>query len=162
MPLLPFVRPSSVVLSLALVQLAFSAFYLPNGTDVSPIQQFAERCSFDPSNPLYNTVCHLKWKNPPGNDTRYSPTQDECMPNGLCQNRGYSSKPGDEHPPWTDYYRVYCADQTWKGCLDVCSTGVSFSLCADFRGEARQGWEPIGAGMQGIKLTKHREMRMAS
>lgn len=30
------------------------------------------------------------------------------------------------------------------------------------RGKAREGWGPSGAGMDGIKLTKHRKMRMKS
>lgn len=46
------------------------------------------------------------------------------MPNGLCQNRGFSSAPGQEAEPWTHFYRVYCANANWEGCLDVCRDGV--------------------------------------
>ncbi|KAH8722610.1 hypothetical protein GQ44DRAFT_729483 [Phaeosphaeriaceae sp. PMI808] len=34
-----------------------------------------------------------------------------------------STKPGDEAPPWTHFYRVYCTNKDWEGCLNVCNTG---------------------------------------
>lgn len=114
--------PCSVLL--ALCRLVISACYLPNGT--APNDPGIQQCSFDSTNPLYNTCCHTKWENAPGNDIKNGgPTKDECLPNGLCQNRGFSTKPGEEAPPWTHFYRVYCADQNWESCLSVCDTGVS-------------------------------------
>ncbi|KAF2792956.1 hypothetical protein K505DRAFT_418116 [Melanomma pulvis-pyrius CBS 109.77] len=102
---------------------AHSSCYLPNGT--SPDDKWTAPCSSDPSNPLHSTCCHTQWANPPGSDIKYGPTQDECMSNGLCQNRGSSSIPGAEQAPWTHFYRVQCTDKDFKGCLDVCSTGLN-------------------------------------
>jgi len=84
-------------------------------------------CSFDTTNSLHTTCCHTKWENPPGGDVRNGPTKDECLPNGLCRNRGMSTIAGREVAPWTHYYRVYCTNQDWSGCLPVCDTGVSGS-----------------------------------
>jgi hypothetical protein len=110
-----------------LIQPVHSTCYLPNGT--SPDDNYVQPCATDLSNPLSSTCCHTKWANPPGSDIKYGPTKDECMPNGLCQNRGSSSNVGEELPPWTHYYRVMCTEKDFKGCLDVCGTGVGAHLC---------------------------------
>ncbi|KAG9185286.1 hypothetical protein G6011_07830 [Alternaria panax] len=60
------------------------------------------------------------WLNPPGGDVKNGPTADECLPNGLCQNRGFSSVQGQEVPEWTHFYRVNCANKNWEGCVNVC------------------------------------------
>lgn len=96
--------------------------YLPNGT--SHDDEGTQACSFDATNPLYATCCHGRWPNPSGNDTKYGPTKDTCLPNGLCKNKGYSTIEGDSWPPWTHYYRVYCLNKDWSDCLSVCDTGV--------------------------------------
>ncbi|KAF2119766.1 hypothetical protein BDV96DRAFT_353030 [Lophiotrema nucula] len=111
----------SVFLITIFITFTFATAYLPNGT-LSDDQGSAP-CSTDPTNPLRNTYCHTNWDNPPGGDLIHGSTADECMPNGLCQNRGVSTKSGEEQPPWTRYYRVYCGTATWEGCLEVCSTG---------------------------------------
>ncbi|KAH6870718.1 hypothetical protein BKA58DRAFT_440257 [Alternaria rosae] len=95
--------------------------FLPNGT--AHQDEGTSRCSSISSSPLYNTCCQTQWPNPPGGDVINGPTADECMPNGLCQNRGFSSAPGQEAEPWTHFYRVYCANANWEGCLDVCRDG---------------------------------------
>lgn len=38
-----------------------------------------------------------------------------------------STKEGVEMPPWTHFYRVYCAREDGVGCVGVCDTGVSQS-----------------------------------
>lgn len=96
--------------------------FLPNGT--AHQDEGTSRCSSISGSPLYNTCCQTQWPNPPGGDVINGPTADECMPNGLCQNRGFSSAPGQEAEPWTHFYRVYCANANWEGCLDVCRDGV--------------------------------------
>ncbi|KAH7380211.1 hypothetical protein DE146DRAFT_288033 [Phaeosphaeria sp. MPI-PUGE-AT-0046c] len=108
---------------LALCHLVRSTCFLPNGTANPSLG--AAPCSSDPSNPLSAVCCNTKWSNPPGGDLKFGQPQDECLPNGLCQNRGMSTKQGDEMPPWTHFYRVYCANEGGEGCVGVCDTGVS-------------------------------------
>ncbi|KAI4657883.1 uncharacterized protein J4E78_006272 [Alternaria triticimaculans] len=86
--------------------------FLPNGT--AHQDEGTSRCSSISGSPLYNTCCQTQWPNPPGGDVINGPTADECMPNGLCQNRGFSSAPGQEAEPWTHFYRVYCANANWE------------------------------------------------
>jgi hypothetical protein len=111
-----------LVLLLSSLPSSLATCYLPNGTVHQ--DEGTSRCSSISSSPLYNTCCQTGWPNPPGGDVKNGPTADECMPNGLCQNRGFSSVPGTESDPWTHYYRVYCANANWEGCLDVCRDGV--------------------------------------
>jgi hypothetical protein len=110
-----------------LVPLLFSittltACFLPNGTQsTSPA---AQPCSFNTSDPLASTCCNTGWDNPPGGDLLFGQPRDECLPNGLCQNRGMSTIPGKEAATWTHYYRVYCTNKTGEGCVGVCDPGV--------------------------------------
>ncbi|KAH7355963.1 hypothetical protein BKA66DRAFT_553302 [Pyrenochaeta sp. MPI-SDFR-AT-0127] len=112
-----------ILLITTLVPLSASSCFYPNGTEATD-QPYAKRYSSDPSKPLYSVCCHTEWANPPGNNIIYGSTADECMPNGLCRNRGKSTKPGDLRDPWTDYWRVYCANEDWSGCLNVCTSGA--------------------------------------
>lgn len=105
------------------VTLSSATCFLPNGTLTS--SPGAQPCSFDPSHPLASTCCNSGYDNTPGSDAKLGQPRDECLPNGLCQNRGFSTIPGKEAPPWLHYYRVYCTDREWEGCLRVCDTGVS-------------------------------------
>ncbi|KAF1849211.1 uncharacterized protein K460DRAFT_415619 [Cucurbitaria berberidis CBS 394.84] len=114
---------SIILLIATLVEVSVSSCFLPNGTALD--DRWAQSCSPDPRNPLHTVCCHTKWENPPGGDIILGPTADECLPNGLCQNRGWSSVEGDKKPPWTHYYRVYCTNQDWSGCLDVCNIGLA-------------------------------------
>lgn len=111
--------------SLALASSPFvhATCFLPNGT-ANP-STGAAPCSSDPSDPLSAVCCNTQWSNPPGGDLKFGQPQDECLPNGLCQNRGMSTKEGQEMPPWTHFYRVYCANEDGSGCVGVCDTGVS-------------------------------------
>ncbi|KAF1994969.1 hypothetical protein P154DRAFT_612408 [Amniculicola lignicola CBS 123094] len=105
--------------------------YAPNGT-AQVNDEGAKPCSSDPTNPLHTICCHTNWKNPPGADLKYGSTQDECLPNGLCQNRGFSTEEGKEQEPYIRYYRVYCTNQDWDTgeCLDVCSTDGNAGVTA--------------------------------
>jgi hypothetical protein len=103
-------------------RLASSTCFLPNGTESTSLG--AQPCSLDPSNPLSSTCCNTKWENVPGGDLKFGQPKDECLPNGLCQNRGMSTIQGKEAAPWTHFYRVYCTSKDWSGCLSVCDTGV--------------------------------------
>lgn len=50
-----------------------------------------------------------------------------------------STKEGMEMPPWTHFYRVYCAREDGVGCVGVCDTGVSQSYVF-FWGILGMGW----------------------
>lgn len=124
--------PSRFLINLTtIITLATSICFLPNGT--SHDDQGTQPCSLDPSSPLHNTCCHSKWENAAGGDLKFGQPKDECLPNGLCQNRGFSTKEGAEAAPWTHFYRVYCTNKDWEGCLSVCDTGVSFIVALSFR-----------------------------
>lgn len=111
-----------------------STCYLPNGT--AHDDPGTGLCSADPSSPLRNVCCHTRWANPSGGDVKNGPTADICLPNGLCENRGNSSIPGEEQAEWTRYYKVYCANKDWEGCLNICNGSVSLEfLCRSFLGE---------------------------
>ncbi|KAF2010775.1 hypothetical protein BU24DRAFT_454348 [Aaosphaeria arxii CBS 175.79] len=107
------------------VRLASCTCFLPNGT--AKEDEATRACSNDPASPLSKICCQTGWDNAPGNDTKFGPTADECLPSGVCRNRGFSSKPGEEYPPWDHFYRVTCTNQDWDegGCLDVCSSGFN-------------------------------------
>jgi hypothetical protein len=129
-------HPRLLVAFLSLLKLSTSTCYLPNGT--AHDDEGTQPCSFDNANPLHTTCCHGKWGNSPGGDIKFGTTKDECLPNGLCQNRGMSTVVGQEQAPWTHFYRVYCTNSDWSGCLSVCDTGVcslpiSIKYCIDSR-----------------------------
>jgi hypothetical protein len=117
-----------LLLSLASLPLALATCFLPNGTSTDSAG--AQPCSSDPTNPLRSTCCNTNWDNPPGSDVKFGSTKDECLPNGLCQNRGFSTIEGQEQAPWTHFYRNYCVNKGWEGCVSVCDTGVSMQ-CED-------------------------------
>lgn len=96
-----------------------SLCYLPNGKH-DPLNKWAEPCSSDPLSPLSTICCQLGWANAPGGDLKNGPTKDECLPNGLCQNRGFSTADGNI----TKYYRQTCTSENRNtgACLNVCST----------------------------------------
>jgi hypothetical protein len=120
---------ASLALILLFVPYGLADCFLPNGT--LSTSEGAQPCSLDPANPLSSTCCNTKWDNPPGGDLKFGQPRDECLPNGLCRNRGNSSIEGKEAPPWTHYYRVYCTKKDWTGCVGVCNSGVSlmFPIC---------------------------------
>ena len=111
------------LISLILIPFANSSCFLPNGTLNSSLG--AQSCSSDPLNPLSSTCCNTAWTNPPGVDVKFGSTKDIYLPNGLCQNTGFSSIVGKEQPPWTHFYRNYCTQKDSVGCVGVCDTGVS-------------------------------------
>lgn len=90
--------------------------YLPNGvgTDVT-FSENPVKC------PNSNTCCFTNRTNPPGGDiAKGGFPRDECLPNGLCQYRGYNSTSGSS---WQVYFRNFCAVSTWDGCLNICLDG---------------------------------------
>lgn len=108
---------------LILLPFSHASCFLPNGT-ISP-SLGAQPCSSDHLNPLNSTCCNTVWTNPPGSDVKFGSTKDICLRNGLCQNTGFSTIVGKEQPPWTHFYRNYCAHKEGVGCLGVCDTGAS-------------------------------------
>jgi hypothetical protein len=110
---------------ITLLHFSLAIYFLPNGT--AHEDEGTQPCSFDTTNPLHATCCHTKWENPSGGDARNGLTKDECLPNGLCRNRGMSTIAGLKVARWTQYYRVYCKNQDWSGCLKVYNNGVSTS-----------------------------------
>ncbi|KAF3000243.1 hypothetical protein E8E13_007679 [Curvularia kusanoi] len=79
-----------------------------------------------PKNPTYleyqacpgsSICCGLNRSNPANGDPANGFTRDECLPNGLCQNRETVNGVGK-----TSYWVDFCtnSDVTAPGCLDVC------------------------------------------
>lgn len=68
---------------------------------------------------------------------KFGQPQDECMPNGLCMNRGMSTKVGEERPPWRHFYRVYVTEE--GGGVGVCDSGVSFDVSLSILIGGREG-----------------------
>ncbi|KAL6705606.1 hypothetical protein ACN47E_006553 [Coniothyrium glycines] len=79
-------------------------------------------CSSDPSNPLADVCCLTGREVPSGGNATLTPTRDECLPNGLCLNRGFDNARPEG---WNHFYRVGCANKDWSGCLDVCLIGAT-------------------------------------
>ncbi|KAK7184473.1 uncharacterized protein CC84DRAFT_1217372 [Paraphaeosphaeria sporulosa] len=109
------VFPSLVLCScLATAVLAFgsSSCYYANGTEISNTE--IKQCS----DGVTTVCCALNRENTPGNETNEMGwTQDECVPNGLCQNRYMT-----DGVPQTTWWLEYCTnpDPTSSECLDVC------------------------------------------
>ena len=109
-------RPELAILWIvSIIPVVLSQCYSPDGRlDPSP--------DFLPC-PGSTICCAINRKNfPGGNVTRDGYTRDECLPNGLCQNRGKVDSGKEE----TSFWRNTCADKDWKSgnCLNVCTTGV--------------------------------------
>lgn len=86
--------------------------YYANGTMMRPSE--VRQCSTGVS----TICCTINRPNPPGNETTEAGwTQDECLPNGLCQNRAMSH--GKRKTAW---WVEYCTnpDVTSTDCLDIC------------------------------------------
>ncbi|KAF2473535.1 uncharacterized protein BDR25DRAFT_123754 [Lindgomyces ingoldianus] len=89
---------------------ALAKCYFSNGTIVTdPIY---EACPNVPT-----VCCALNRSNPPGGDIADGETADECLPNGVCQNRFVSNGSS-----YTRYYRDYCTEPNWESgkCLNIC------------------------------------------
>ncbi|KAH7119767.1 hypothetical protein B0J11DRAFT_582273 [Dendryphion nanum] len=115
----------SLLVLLTLISPIRALCYAPDGL-VDPENKWVNPCSTNSSSPLSKICCQTGWDNPPGGDRAFAPTRDECLPNGLCQNRFYSTKKGEEKSNSTEYYRNRCTEKDWKtgACLDVCTSGT--------------------------------------
>jgi hypothetical protein len=105
---------SALHFSLTTVALAFGSLpcYSPNGEELSrpDIKQCADGVS--------TMCCALNRANPPGSEiNEFGFTQDECVPNGVCQSRLISN--GVQYTTW---WVEGCTnpDPTSSDCLDVC------------------------------------------
>ncbi|KAF2247734.1 hypothetical protein BU26DRAFT_506919 [Trematosphaeria pertusa] len=104
----------------ALFTLARSQCYNANGT-VATDPDYAP-CSNSTSDPLHTICCSLNRDNPPGGDPSVAGfTRDECLANGICQNK-WSQNGGHT----TSYFREKCTEKDWSTglCLDVCTDSV--------------------------------------
>ena len=117
-----------ILLQLAIIATvsARSKCFLPFGVPATyPAYQ---PCSDDPSEPLSNICCQLNLPNLPGGNRSDGPVQQECLPNGLCQERSIDGETGMGHISWT---RGYCTSSNFgnltSDCLNKCF-GVS-TMC---------------------------------
>ncbi|KAF2833468.1 hypothetical protein CC86DRAFT_311307 [Ophiobolus disseminans] len=91
--------------------------YLANGNPLPKDPTWYDMfrpCTFNgPS----TTCCALNRSVPPGGDPAKGNVQDECLPNGLCQNR--YMKNGTET---IEFFTNFCADSNFLGpnCLSIC------------------------------------------
>lgn len=109
----------------ALFTLARSQCYNANGT-VATDPDYAP-CSNSTSDPLHTICCSLNRDNPPGGDPSVAGfTRDECLANGICQNK-WSQNGGHT----TSYFREKCTEKDWSTglCLDVCTDSVCSTTC---------------------------------
>lgn len=100
--------------SLPFTVLAFgdAPCYYANGTQIT--LQYVRQCS----DGVQSTCCMLNRDNAPGMETNgFNWVRDECLPNGLCQNRRV-----DNGRKITTFWAEYCTDSniTSGNCLDVC------------------------------------------
>lgn len=90
--------------------------YDPSGDSVS-----------DPSfQPCGNSMCCATNRtNPPGGNYDHGFTADQCLENGLCENKIQVNYEDGDTGLVTLYYREYCTSSNWTnnagGRLDVCT-----------------------------------------
>ena len=129
---MPSLRLPGLLFSLSLTfaslfSIASCMCYVPNGSAVlnwGPNSAF-QPCSHDPSDPLSTICCALNRANPSGGSIFYGPTQDICLPSGLCQNILIDANGDTVYEYWRDYCTV--DDYTSSKCLDVCTgNGVCY------------------------------------
>ncbi|KAF2644648.1 hypothetical protein P280DRAFT_465942 [Massarina eburnea CBS 473.64] len=106
-PFLSFLTPT----------LAAADCFFANGTVLPTTQAFFSTIQPCVDDPVKTICCNLGRDNEPGGDYVNGYTNDECLPNGLCQNR--LVKNGTKT---TNYWLEYCTDKdvTSGKCLDVC------------------------------------------
>lgn len=92
--------------------------YRPNGTSSDEVQP----C---PENIGVKTCCALGHGNPPGSDKSKGPTNDECLPNGLCENNVLVNG-----KPERSWWRNFCTDSEFgaNNCLQACINVVCYSI----------------------------------
>jgi hypothetical protein len=142
-------RHSLAVLITCLCSTLSALCYYPDGA-YNRFNSDIQRC---PGNT--NTCCYTNRRSPPGSP---DVAADECLPNGICQNR-YANLAPQEHTPASPrahasvpkkerhvsqntrrfydrkaqalrvtWFRDLCAVQSWDGCLDVGKTAQTGSV----------------------------------
>lgn len=102
------------IIGATLINVALCNCYYSNGS-LTPTVKYL-KCTNTP------TCCALNRTNPPGGDLIDGPTIDDCLPNGMCQNR--ITKDGTKQQR---YWRSPCANSDWTNgnCLNICTDAVS-------------------------------------
>ncbi|KAF3038049.1 hypothetical protein E8E11_002169 [Didymella keratinophila] len=90
-----------------------STCYFANGTALPKTPDYLEYQACSGS----NICCGLNRSNPANGDPADGNTMDECLPNGLCQNRRTEAGIG-KVAYWVDFCTN--SDVSADGCLDVC------------------------------------------
>lgn len=104
----------TILLLSPLLSPAWGACYWPDGT--LNTDSAIQKC------PNSNTCCALNRAIEPGGDiTKGGAVRDECLPNGLCQNRGHNST---DKTSFLNYFRDFCSEKDWSGCWKgLCAGG---------------------------------------
>ncbi|KAF2828324.1 hypothetical protein CC86DRAFT_454161 [Ophiobolus disseminans] len=119
----------SLILLVSTVYIAKTSYaqcYFANGTALpnSPDYSAYEPCASGPT----TTCCGTNRALPPGavRDGSAGFTRDECMPNGLCQNRYIDPK--NNQTEKISYWADFCTDKNVasKNCLNVCGSRYPF------------------------------------
>ncbi|OAL48511.1 hypothetical protein IQ07DRAFT_571266 [Pyrenochaeta sp. DS3sAY3a] len=130
-----FILVGLSILLLAKQAVAQSKCYFANGTPL-PYNDDAFN-DYQPCFGVGGICCGLNRRNPSGGYERDGWTVDECLPNGLCQNRVIN----DDGALATTWWVEYCTDSniTSGNCLNVCDqvrTGAGTSELTPCDGRA--------------------------
>jgi hypothetical protein len=141
-------------ISTSVLAFGSSPCYIPNGTDLNSLgNSEIKQCSSGVS----TMCCSLNRINPPGNESsEMGWTQDECLPNGLCQNRYLS-----HGVPYASWWVEACTnpDPSSSDCLDVCrgkrdrGGGALLTPCGVAGTEAITPWMIPGTLHVGVAAT---------
>ncbi|KAF2273604.1 uncharacterized protein EI97DRAFT_155028 [Westerdykella ornata] len=118
--------PAVLLLSLLLARtrdvLVSADCYFPNGTAFNNPDH--RKC------PNSAVCCALGRSNPPGGDVSNGPANDECLPNGLCENNVMQ-----DGQPIRTWWRDFCSDRNWNQstCLSICMTGSFVDVYGNIR-----------------------------
>lgn len=89
-----FVAISVVLLSALAAAQEFSRCRFDNGTLLPNNKQYGQYAPCAETGSLAAVCCALIRDNEPGGNLSMGATRDECLPNGICQNRWTQSKDG--------------------------------------------------------------------
>ncbi|KAF1978742.1 hypothetical protein BU23DRAFT_563647 [Bimuria novae-zelandiae CBS 107.79] len=125
----------------ALPSIAQALCYDPNGTPT--MEKYRNRCSADPSSPIYNICCAIDRPNPSGSlvvGTNW--TADICLSNGICQNDYLI----EGNPAVvSSYWRQACTDATVTSTSTSSSDAFTISL-APSTSAAPSAWIDLSSG----------------
>lgn len=82
-----------------------------NGTLLPGTQEFSQYAPCAETGNLATVCCALIRGNEPGGNLSMGATRDECLPNGICQNRWTQSKDGLPVTAWVGLVRRFCVQR---------------------------------------------------